>query len=120
MQLNDFLAKLANTPALIEFEDTMSVIDGQYDFSPTRFTNGDLVNKAGQNSGSCKILSFGQLHELEESAVLACFGGYYRDDVLCHPSGNDHQNIRNFMVSGWKGVQFDRPALTPKATVSSS
>ncbi len=119
MQLNEFLVKLANTPALIEFDDTMSVIDGHYDFSPTRFTNGDLVNKAGQNSGSCKILSFGQLHELEESQVLACFGGYYRDDVLCHPSGTDHQNIRNFMTSGWKGVQFDRPALTPKTTVSS-
>ncbi|MBE0507222.1 MAG: HopJ type III effector protein, partial [Marinospirillum sp.] len=26
----------------------------------------------------------------------------------------DHQNIRNFIQSGWKGVTFDGQALTAK------
>ncbi|MEZ8144692.1 type III effector [Enterovibrio norvegicus FF-33] len=118
MQLNNFLLKLTNTPELIEFEDTMAVIDGLYDFSPSQFVNGNLTNKAGQNSGSCKILAFGKLHGLDERSVVACFGRYYREDVLGHPGGSDHQNIRNFVVSGWKGVSFDRLPLTPKFSVA--
>jgi hypothetical protein len=32
---------------------------------------------------------------------------------LAHPTGGDHTNIRNFMLSGWSGVKFDGLALTP-------
>ncbi|KKD60603.1 type III effector [Grimontia sp. AD028] len=114
MQLSNFLLKLSNTPELVEFEDTISVIDRFYHYSPAEFINGDLTNKAGQNAGSCKIFAFGKLHGLDERAVLACFGRYYREDVLAHPSGKDHLNIRNFIHSGWKGVSFDRLPLSPK------
>lgn len=115
MQLSSFLLRLSNTPELVEFEDTISVIDQFYDYSPVEFINGDLTNKAGQNTGSCKILAFGKLHGLDERSVLACFGRYYREDVLGHPTGKDHLNIRNFLHCGWKGVSFDRLPLSPKA-----
>ena len=57
----------------------------------------------GENSGSCKIFAFAQLHHLDEASTLACFGAYYRDDVLKHPQGSDHQNIRQFINTGWQG-----------------
>jgi hypothetical protein len=43
--------------------------------------------------------------------TLALFGDYYRMDVLQHPEGNDHQNIRRFMQDGWAGIAFDGEAL---------
>jgi hypothetical protein len=43
------------------------------------------------------------------------WGQYYRD-VLATPDGTDHQNIRNFMKTGWEGVDFSNGiALTKKA-----
>src|SRR3546814_18418029 len=47
---------------------------------------------------------------LSEAETLACFGCFYREDVLKNPDGTDHQNIRNFMRCGWGGVAFgERP-----------
>ena len=68
----------------------------------------------GENSGSCKLFAFARLQGLSEAQTLACFGSYYRDDVLGDPGGSNHQNIRNFMQTGWKGVQFEGEALKPK------
>jgi len=90
------------------------MIDAHYTFTPTAFRNGNLQNNAGQNNGSCKIFAFGQLNELNETQVLACFGDYYREHVLKHPQADDHQNIRQFMLHGWSGIQFSGKALTPK------
>ncbi len=89
----------------------MAVIDEAYRFTPTAFRNGELANEAGENSGSCKIYAFGQLHALSEQQTLACFGHYYREDVLQHPDGTDHQNIRNFIKTGWGGITFSGKAL---------
>ena len=114
MTLNNFLKQLDEAPDSIAFGDTVALIESLYEFTPTRFSNGDLVSEAGQNSGSCKIFAFAQLHGLTEKQTLACFGTYYRDDVLKHPQGTDHQNIRNFMASGWTGIQFQGNALTAK------
>ena len=50
MTLESFLQKLKDCPENIEFNDSMSIIDTLYVFTPTSFTNGDLVNDAGQNS----------------------------------------------------------------------
>ncbi len=115
MTLESFLQKLVDCPENIEFDDTMSIIDSMYDFTPTSFNNGDLVNDAGQNSGSCKLFSFACLHNLTLKQTLACFGSYYRDDVLKHPEKEDHQNIRNFMKSGWSGIKFDSEPLVAKS-----
>ncbi|MCX7193255.1 MAG: HopJ type III effector protein [Proteobacteria bacterium] len=114
MKLNDFLQQLNDTPDSISFNDSIAVIESMYQFTPTAFSNGGLVSEAGQNSGSCKIFSFARLNGLSEQQTLNCFGAYYRDDVLKHPQGTDHQNIRNFMATGWAGVAFDGNALTAR------
>jgi hypothetical protein len=90
----------------------MAVIEAHYDFSPTAFRNGDTENAADTNNGSCKIFAFGLLNELTEAQTLACFGDYYRKDVLENPAGDDHQNIRNFIKYGWKGISFSADALS--------
>ncbi|MCW8929959.1 MAG: HopJ type III effector protein [Gammaproteobacteria bacterium] len=106
MKLNEFLQKLNQVPETVEFSDTMSVIEALYDFTETEFQNGDLINKAGENSGSCKLFAFAQLQSLSKEQTLACFGAYYRDDVLSNPDADNHQNIRNFMKQGWSGISF--------------
>ena len=111
MNLSDFLQKLNETPDQIEFSDTMAVIEANYEFTPAAFSNGGTMNEAGENNGSCKIFSFGLLNSLSEQQTLACFGSYYRDDVLAHPENTDHQNIRNFIKSGWDGIHFKSAAL---------
>ncbi len=114
MQLQAFLDRLKDEPESIQFEDSMTVIESNYNFTPTTFRNGETLNEAGQNNGSCKILAFGQLNGLSVDETLACFGKFYREDVLGNPGGEDHQNIRNFMLSGWDGVSFHGAALMPK------
>jgi hypothetical protein len=112
MLLNEFLSRLANRPLDITFTHTIAVIDANYTFTATAFRNGELQNEAGQNSGSCKLFSFAQLHKLTKEQTLACFGDYYRIDVLQNPTANDHQNIRNFMQFGWGGIEFSGQALS--------
>jgi hypothetical protein len=114
MTLDDFLAKLNTAPDTIEFTDTQSVIEALYTYTPTAFQNGDVSNAAGQNAGSCKLFSFAKLQGFSEVQTLACFGRFYREDVLQHPAASDHQNIRNFMKTGWAGVKFEGEALTVK------
>ncbi len=107
MDLQQFIQNLKqdNKP---DFEDTMAVIEANYDYSPARFSNGDLINAAGTNEGSCKIFAFARMNSLSEEQTLNCFGRFYRQDVLEHPEATDHGNIRNFMVHGWGSVSFDQ------------
>lgn len=111
--MNEFLARLNSAPERIEFSEVIALIDALYEFTPTTFSNGALLNEAGKNSGSCKIFSFALLHGLSAQQTLACFGAYYRHDVLQNPHASDHQNIRNFMQTGWAGIQFSGTALRP-------
>jgi hypothetical protein len=112
--MKHFLKTLETAPGSISFNDTIGVIDENYEFTPTAFRNGELQNEAGQNNGSCKIFSFARLHRLTPQQTLQCFGSYYRDDVLKHPQGCDHQNIRNFIKTGWDCIAFDSNAPTLK------
>lgn len=114
MNLEIFLEKLNQTPEAITFAETIAVIEENYNFSPTAFENGVLHNAAGENNGSCKIFSFAQLQNLAESSTLSCFGAYYYDEVLKDPEGTNHQNIRNFMKTGWDGIAFYGSALAEK------
>ena len=98
----------------IQFKDVISFTDEHYDFTPTKFTNGNTVNEANQNNGSCKIFSFAKLNDLSKEETLNLFGEFYREDVLKNPEGTDHQNIRNFMESGWEGIYFEGKALSRK------
>jgi len=118
MSVDLFIEKLTNTPDDIAFSDTMALIESHFDYTPSRFTNGagdnQAINEAGTNEGSCKIFALGKLLQLTEAQTLNCFGDYYRVDVLQHPDGSDHANIRNFMLHSWDGVVFDRVALQAK------
>lgn len=114
MDIGTFLKKLNDQPESVTFDDTMAVISANYDFTPAAFANGEVRNEAGQNNGSCKLFAFASLNGLSEEQTLACFGAYYREDVLKNPGGTDHQNIRNFMKTGWSGVKFDRMPLQAK------
>ena len=107
----DILAQLKSDPQGIQFSEVISYIDEKFDFIPTRFTNGNTVNEAGQNNGSCKIFSFAKLNQLTKEETLALFGDFYRKDVLENPEETDHQNIRNFIQHGWEGVQLEGEAL---------
>ena len=111
MNIELLIKKLKENPDTIEFEEVMEVIDSKYEFIPTAFINGTLNNKAGVNSGSCKLFRFAQQQGLGEQKTLACFGRYYRDDVLKNPDDDNHQNIRNFMKTGWQGISFDGEPL---------
>lgn len=108
------LDKIHNSPESISFSEVIAHIDANFDFTPTRFVNGNTVNEAGQNNGSCKVFSFAKLNNLTVDQTLSLFGDYYRIDVLGNPEGSDHQNIRNFMNTGWEGIQFEGKVLSPK------
>ena len=114
MNIQAFLQQLSDAPTSISFQDTMALIEQHYEFTPTAFTNGSLTNQAGENSGSCKIFSFAQHHQLTPEQTLQCFGNFYREDVLKHPEASDHQNIRQFIQHGWDGIVFTGNALTER------
>lgn len=111
--LADFISQLDSNAGQVSFEQVMQVISENYSYLPATFSNGDVLNEAGTNEGSCKIFYFAKLNKLTEQQTLACFGRFYREDVVNNPQGIDHGNIRNFMQSGWKKVEFNSVALTP-------
>ena len=113
MTLENFKEKL-KTSQKVAFTDTMAVIEENYTFTPTAFKNGALENEAGQNSGSCKLFAFAKEQGFTTKETLACFGHYYFDEVLKDPNGDGHQNIRNFMKTGFEGLQFESDALKTK------
>ncbi|WP_159820730.1 HopJ type III effector protein [Colwellia sp. 20A7] len=109
--LTTLLTQIKQDEKSVAFEQVMQIIKDNYHYQPTSFINGELVNEAGTNEGSCKIFYFAQLNELNQQQTLACFGRYYREDVLENPLGDDHGNIRNFIKTGWQGIKFDTIAL---------
>ncbi|WP_136482259.1 HopJ type III effector protein [Cognatitamlana onchidii] len=114
MTIDVFRKKLKETPKHIVFSDTMSVIEAHYNFIPTAFKNGTFENAEGQNSGSCKLFAFAKLQGLTQDETLACFGQFYFEDVLQDPDGDGHQNIRNFIKTGFEGLSFEKEPLTEK------
>jgi hypothetical protein len=118
MTVEELIERINSAPESLDFTEVINTIETAYDYTPTRFRNGSgstaVTNDAGTNEGSCKIFAFGRLANLTEEQTLACFGSYYREDVLGHPHDHDHANIRNFMVTGWSGIEFDNEALHPR------
>ncbi len=118
MTLENLKSQFHKDPTSIEFADIIALISELYDYTPTRFSNGKegdtVINEAGSNEGSCKIFAFAKLNSFSEEETLACFGSFYRSDVLNNPTGNDHANIRSFMKYGWAGISFAQQALAPK------
>ena len=118
MTVDELIEKINTDPDSIDFTEVISTIEAAYDYTATRFHNGTgskaATSAAGTNEGSCKIFAFGKLNKLDEKQTLACFGKYYREDVLGHPDNDDHANIRNFMLYGWEGIRFEHDALHTK------
>lgn len=116
MIFQTLLDRLKNGDA--DFEDVIAHVNDHYEYTPTRFTNGlgadPVVNEAGKNEGSCRLFALASVKGLGAEDTVQLFGRFYRDDVLKHPDGNDHANIRRFMRDGWAGIVFDGTALVPK------
>jgi hypothetical protein len=114
MELDTFFKKLNSAPNTVTFDEIILVIDTMYDFTPTPFINGSISNGIDENNSSCKIFSFARLQKLSQQQTLHCFGDFYRKDVQGNPNGTDHQNIRNFIITGWNGIDFSGDPLFPK------
>jgi hypothetical protein len=98
----------------LKFEELMELIDTHYEVGLLEFKNGDILNKQGENEGSAKLLSYAAISEFDKETTLKLWGQYYRE-VLADPDGDSHQNIRNFMKTGWDGVPFENGiAITRK------
>ncbi len=114
MELELFLNRLETQPKTVEFPDVIELINSLYTYIPTAFRNHDIHSEAGQNTGSCKIFAFARLQEMSEEKTLSLFGAFYRADVLKNPDGDSHPNIRQFMKTGWEGIEFDGVPLRAK------
>ena len=107
----DLLTQLQTGEA--KFTDVIAYIEARYQHSPTAFKNGQQANAATENQGSAKVFSFAQLQGLDQAQTLSLFAEHYAS-VLATPDATDHQNIRQFMLNGWEGIEFDGTALTAK------
>ena len=113
MTIQNFIQKLKTTPSQITFVETMQVIEDNYNYTPTAFTNGAIKNNAGENSGSCKLFAFAIHQQFTKEETLSCFGEHYQS-VLNDISGTSHQNIRNFMKTGFETLSFKNKTLELK------
>ena len=93
------------------FEDTLELIERYFDYRPTGFRNGPLTNAPGENAGSCRTFAMARFCNLNEADTLRLFGQHY-DQVLSDPAGESHGNIRQFISTGWSGIQFEAEPLT--------
>ena len=114
MRLEEFLTRV-HAGERVTFPESMAVVGAYYDYTPTRFVNGGVVNEAGSNEGSCKLFYFAKLHGLSVEQTLGLFGDYYWQDVLQHPDGAGHANLRAFLREGWANVAYDGAALREKS-----
>lgn len=98
-----FNANVEMDASELTFEEVMEVIDTHFETGLIEFKNGALTNKPGENEGSAKLLSYAALSGFDQATTLTLWGQYYRD-VVNDPDGDSHQNIRNFMKTGWDGT----------------
>jgi hypothetical protein len=111
MMAQDLLTQLQTGEA--KFTDVIAYIEARYNHTPTAFKNGQQANAATENQGSAKVFSFAQLNDLDQVQTLSLFAEHYAA-VLATPETTDHQNIRQFMLNGWDGIQFEGEALAAK------
>ena len=111
MMAQDLLTQLQTGET--KFTDVIAYIESRYNHTPTAFKNGQQANAATENQGSAKVFSFAQLSDLDQAQTLSLFAEHYAA-VLATPEATDHQNIRQFMLNGWDGIQFESEALAAK------
>ena len=98
------------------FQNTLDFIQQHYSYQATTFHNDHLVNPAGQNEGSCKVLGLALLEKFTDQEALQAFGEHYRA-VLAQPYESNHPNIRALINTGLAGVRFEQNPLQPKTPV---
>jgi len=96
-----------------KFADVISHIEAHYRHTPTAFRNGKQHNASTENQGSAKVFSFAKLNDLSQEQTLHLFAEHYTA-VIATPEATDHQNIRQFIINGWEGIQFEGDALIAK------
>lgn len=111
MMAQDLLTQLQTGE--VKFTEVIAYIEARYNHTPTAFKNGQQANAATENQGSAKVFSFAQLNDLDQAQTLSLFAEHYAA-VLATPEATDHQNIRQFMLNGWDGIQFEGEALAAK------
>lgn len=111
MKIEELLAKSKGSQ--LQFQEVLDHIAEQYTYSPASFQNGSLKNLATENQGSAKVFYFAKLNNLSETDTLKLFAEHYQN-VLDNPTGDGHQNIRQFMANGWAGVAFEADVLANK------
>ena len=89
------------------FATTLAFIKTWYDFTPTAFRNGDIMNSAQQNQGSAQVFALSQLLNLSRDQTLACFGEHYRE-ALETPEVDNHRNLRRVLREGNVDITFDQ------------
>lgn len=111
MQVNDLVSAVKKGE--IVFADVLAEIDSRYQHQPTAFRNGDVYNTAEQNQGSARVFAFAMLNGLGAGDTTSLFAEHYQS-VLQDPQGTGHQNIRQFMIHGWEGINFEGQALVAR------
>lgn len=102
-----------------EFNDTLTLIERHFEYRPTGFHNGPLYNAADENAGSCRIFALGRYCALPEADTLRLFAQHY-NQVIDDPAGDSHGNIRQYISTGWSGIQFEGEPLTLRPTPHST
>jgi len=101
----------------VGFAEVLNTINAVYVYDESvGYSNGDVTNAPGVNTGSAKVFAFAQLHALSQESTVRLFCEHL-EGVLADPSGDAHANIRAFLKTGWEGVAFDsgdRNPLSPR------
>lgn len=103
------IEELKNRP----FSEIITHIDEKFNHTPTAFINGALRNESDQNQGSAKVLFYAKIKQMSKEDTLKLFAEHY-EAVLNDANETSHQNIRNFMNSGFDGLVFEGVVLTEK------
>ena len=72
-----FNANLEMSGDEIMFEEVIEVIDTYYEYGLIEFKNGDILNQAGENEGSAKVLSYAALSDLDKETTLKVSCTFY-------------------------------------------
>ena len=108
-QIQTFLERLRSNADSVTFAEVIDLIDTYYLHTPTAFSNGSVVNQAGENQGSAKVLSFARLHGLTEQETLHCFAEHWRS-VRSNPMARIIKTFGNLCKMGGMVSNSLRPA----------
>ena len=79
MTVAELVQKIKTQAENIQFSEIIETVDANYNFTPTAFKNGETMNEANQNNGSCKVFSFAKnQRNLLKPSQLKLISSYYK------------------------------------------